>query len=134
MIVADTCLIASLLLNVPNTPDAEAVLTRDPFWTAPNLWRYEFKNVLATYIRFAGLSVETAIEVFDKAAEIILPQNVEIASAMIIRLASERKLSAYDAEYLALAASIDLKLVTLDKGLLKAGAGIAVTPQEAVAR
>jgi predicted nucleic acid-binding protein len=71
MIVADTSLIASLLLSTPATASAEAVLERDPEWTAPHLWRYEFKNVLATQMRVLGLPPDKAVAIFEKAAEVI---------------------------------------------------------------
>jgi len=59
MIVADTSLIASLLLPTSGNEAAEAVLEKDPEWNAPILWRYEFKNLLATQMRVLGLPVDT---------------------------------------------------------------------------
>lgn len=51
MIVADTNLIAYLLIPGPFSKDAERVQRRDPDWRAPWLWRSEFLNVLSLYVR-----------------------------------------------------------------------------------
>lgn len=128
MIVADTTLIASLLLSTPATKAAEAVLERDPEWTAPGLWRYEFKNVLATQVRLLGLPLDDAAALFEKAGEVIIDPPVELEPGAILRLAQGKKLSAYDAEFLALALALKVKLVTLDKGILTAAPDAAITP------
>jgi predicted nucleic acid-binding protein len=47
---------------------------------------------------------------------------------VILRLAHSRKLSGYDAEFLGLAIALGIKMVTLDKGVLKAAPGIAISP------
>lgn len=51
MIVVDTNVIASLW--VPNDMEelAYKVLKKDPDWIVPLLWRSEFSNILALYLR-----------------------------------------------------------------------------------
>jgi len=51
VIVADTNLIAYLVMPSPYTEAAERLLVREPDWVAPTLWRSEFRNVLALYLR-----------------------------------------------------------------------------------
>ena len=51
MIVADTNMIAYLLLGGGGTALARSVFQRDLNWPAPVLWRSEFGNILAGYIR-----------------------------------------------------------------------------------
>lgn len=129
MIVADTNLIATLLLSTPATVTAEAVLEKDPEWIAPALWRYEFRNVLSTQIRVLGLPVDDAIALFEKAEEIVIEPEIEVDAGSILRFAHANKLSAYDAEFAALAVALKLKLVTIDNGILKAIPNLAVAPK-----
>ena len=128
VIVADTSLIASLLLPGPNNGIAEKVLRKDPEWVAPGLWRYEFMNVLATQVRVAGAPVDNAISYFEKAEEIVLPGPVEAPAAEVLRLAAERRLTAYDAQFLAMALTLDVTLVTFDRAIVAASGGRAVSP------
>ncbi|MGA3171341.1 MAG: type II toxin-antitoxin system VapC family toxin [Chthoniobacteraceae bacterium] len=130
MIVADTSLIASLLLSTPATDAAENVLKSDPEWTAPDLWRYEFKNVLATRVRQLGLPLDHAMALFGKAEEVISPSDFEVHPGAILNLAHTKKLSAYDAEFVALAIVLRVKLVTLDRGILRAAPDVAISPEE----
>ncbi|MCP9821885.1 type II toxin-antitoxin system VapC family toxin [Cyanobium sp. L1E-Cus] len=51
MIVVDTNVLAYLLLPGPKTSLAEALLLEQPRWTAPPLWRSEWRNVLSGYLR-----------------------------------------------------------------------------------
>ncbi len=67
MIVADTNVIAYLLIPSPFTAMAERVYRRDAEWVAPRLWRSEFRNVLSLYVRRAVLTLEQAIGLQDEA-------------------------------------------------------------------
>ena len=51
MIVADTNTIAYLYINSEKSAQAEQLLMREPRWIAPSLWKSEFRNVLALYLR-----------------------------------------------------------------------------------
>lgn len=128
MIVADTSLIASLLLSTPATRVAESVLEKDPHWTAPALWRYEFKNVLATQVRVLGLPLDQAVALFEMAEEVMAEPEIEVDPRAILHLAHSKKLSAYDAEFLGLAQALKVKIVTFDKGILKAAPDVAIAP------
>jgi predicted nucleic acid-binding protein len=129
MIVADTSLIASLLLSTAATKVAEAVLENDPEWVAPSLWRSEFRNVLATQIKVLGLPVDDAVALFEKAEEVVGEPAMEAETQEILRLAHGKKLSAYDAEYVALARILKIPLVTFDTGILKAASQDAISPK-----
>jgi predicted nucleic acid-binding protein len=51
MIVVDTNVIAYLYLTGEYSDLSERLLEHDPDWMAPRLWRSEFRNVLALYLR-----------------------------------------------------------------------------------
>ena len=51
MIVVDTNVVSYLYLNGERSHQAEKLLSLDPHWCAPVLWRSEFRNVLGLYLR-----------------------------------------------------------------------------------
>lgn len=129
MIVVDTNIIASLLLPSPAVPTAEALMRKDSGWMAPGIWRYEFKNVLAMQIRVMGMQLEKAVSLFENAEELVIKPETEPNPSAVLLLAREKKLSAYDAEFVALAQALKVKLVTADRGILKASPDVAVSPE-----
>lgn len=60
MIVVDSNILAYLYLPGEFTVAAETLLEREPEWAAPPLWRSEFRNILAGYMRRNMLSFEQA--------------------------------------------------------------------------
>lgn len=130
MIVADCSLLAYLLIEGEHTARAEEVLRRDPSWCAPFLWRSEFRNVLVSHIRHRSLPLEEARAKMAEAEELLGVRSLAVNSSQVLEDAAFRKISAYDAEYLALAATLHVPLVTFDHKLLAAGQGVAVSAED----
>jgi predicted nucleic acid-binding protein len=130
MIVADTNLIAYLLIQSPQTPDAEAVFQKDPSWTAPVLWRSEFRNVLALYLRQAHLTLADALQYMQEAEALLADREYEVPSAAVLQLAQQSGCTAYDCEFVHVAQELGVPLVTSDKRVLSAFPGLAVSLQE----
>ena len=61
MIVVGSNVVAYLYLPSEHSARAEALLERDPDWAAPVLWRSEFRNILAGYLRREAISFEQAV-------------------------------------------------------------------------
>ena len=115
MIVADTNLIAYLLIEGEFTDRAERVYQDDNSWAAPYLWRSEFRNILALYLRKEYLSIAEAKSKMQIAERIIAGKEFELLSVEILDLAMQSSLSAYDCEYVLLAQKLEIKLVTNDR-------------------
>lgn len=130
MIVADCSLLAYLLIEGGHTARAEEVLRRDPEWCAPFLWRSEFRNVLASHTRLRSLSLEDALAKMEEAESLLGQGSLAVHSPEVLAVAADRKISAYDAEYLALARHLDAPLVTFDRKLLAAAPDVAVSAEE----
>lgn len=126
MIVVDTNVVAYLYLPGEYTPAAEALLERDSNWAAPILWRSEFRNILAGYLRRGSLSFEQAHGIQREAENLLAGAEYEVDSLGVLELVRESDCSAYDCEFVALARTLGTKLVTMDAKLLRAFPGIAV--------
>ncbi len=126
MIVVDTHLISYLHLESPYAALAERALLKDPDWAAPLLWRSEFRNVLALYLRKGLLSLEASRQIMANALDLMAMREVEVSSDRVLRLVADSTCSAYDCEFVALAQELGVGLVTLDKRILKDFPAIAL--------
>lgn len=120
MIVVDVNVLAYLLIPGKFTASAEQLLEADAAWAAPRLWRSELRNILATYLRSNLLELSDALQLFQRAADILGTEEYEVETTDVLRLSKLGKCSAYDGEYVALAEFLDLPFVTADRKLAKA--------------
>jgi len=117
VIVADTNLIAYLAMPSPYTEAAERLLVREPEWVAPVLWRSEFRNVLALYLRKGLIRFEQALAIQAEMESLFQGKEYEVASLEVLSLVNQSECSAYDCEFVALAKGLGVKLVTMDRKL-----------------
>jgi predicted nucleic acid-binding protein len=127
MIVADTNLIAYLMIEGDFTPQAELVYQLDSNWIAPYLWRSEFRNILAPYLRKNYLSMAEAKTIMAQAEALMKNKEFELDSASILEMIENSTLSAYDCEYVVLAKKLGINLITNDQKILKSFPDLAVS-------
>jgi predicted nucleic acid-binding protein len=127
MIVVDTNIIAALYLEAQRSSQAEQLLVKNSNWAAPILWRSEFLNVLALYIRKGYLSLAQANQIMQEAMRLMQGREYEIVSLHVLELVNSSHCSAYDCEFVALAQDIETSLVTLDKKILNNFPEVAVS-------
>lgn len=120
MIVVDSNVVAYLYLPSEHTARAEALLEREPDWSAPLLWRSEFRNILAGYLRRKTLTFDQACSLQGEAEDLLAGAEFEVDSNVVLGLVRDSDCSAYDCEFIALAHKLQTKLVTMDAKLLKA--------------
>jgi predicted nucleic acid-binding protein len=120
MIVVDSNVLAYLYLPGERTADAEALFEQDPEWAAPILWRSEFRNILAGYVRRKTLTFEQACSLQNEAEDLLSGSEFEVDSRAVLELVRDSDCSAYDCEFIALAIKLDTKMVTADKKVLRA--------------
>lgn len=120
MIVVDSNVVAYLYLPGDYTEAAEALLGHDADWAAPLLWRSEFRNILAGYMRRRTLTLEMACDLQREAESLLAGAEHEVDSRQVLELVRDSACSAYDCEFVALAMTLGVKLVTMDAKLLKA--------------
>jgi len=118
VIVADTNLIAYLLIPGQYSKEAESVYVKDPQWVAPLLWRSEFRNILALYVRRGLMDLHDAYGTMEQAERLMRGQEFEVVSARVLRLAATSGCCAYDCEFVALAQDLGVTMVTSDRILV----------------
>jgi len=127
MIIADTSIISYLLLPTSYTDSVENIYKIDPDWSAPILWKSEFRNVMALYLRKKIITLEKAMQLQDTAESIIIHNEYDVSSPQVLALINESNCSSYDCEFVSLAHHFDTKLVTQDKKILKAFPATAIS-------
>ena len=134
MIVVDTNVIGYLYLSSERSAQAEQALLRDAEWTAPLLWRSELRNVLAKYIRNKLLSLEEAVQIMDEAIAMMRNGEFGVSSLQVLSLAALSGCSAFDCEFVALARSLEVPLVTVDRQILEQFSETAISLDDFMAQ
>ncbi len=134
MIVADVNLVAYLLISGEHTEDSRAVLRQDGEWAFPYLWRSEFRNILAMHIQHRGMSLSDASLLWDSAASLARNHEYAVDPQVILKLVASHPLTAYDAEYVALAEYLRVPLITFDHKLQAAAPGTALSAEEFISK
>lgn len=126
MIVVDTNVVAYLLTGAGPREAAARLLVRDPEWTAPPILLSELRNVMVGLLRREQLQPQDAAEICQDAEAILGDRVVSVSSASVLNVAIGGGLSAYDAEFVAVARHLGLTLVTADQAILQAAPDVAV--------
>lgn len=132
VIVADTNLIAYLVIRDERSELADTVFKTDPIWAAPLLWQSELRSALAKYIQHAGMSMEAALGALHSAEEVMDGREYQVSSDRVLELAARSKCTACDCEYIALAQELNVPLVTADRQLLRGFPKTAVSMEKFV--
>lgn len=119
MIVVDTNIISYLFLPSKFSELTEELISKDPHWIAPILWRSEFRNVLAGYIRNDLIEFEDATTIMNRAENLLYESEYQVSSISVLNLVLNSNCSAYDCEYIALAKQTKSFLVTQDEKVIK---------------
>lgn len=134
MIVVDSNVVAYYWVNGPLTEIAQRVQTKDSEWHVPILWRSEMRSILTGYLRDGSLSAEQITRLMTSAEESFVGREHIVSSDKVFQIAGETRLSAYDCEFVALASTLGVPLVTADRAVLKAFPDRALTMQQFVQR
>jgi predicted nucleic acid-binding protein len=119
VIVVDTNVLVYFVLPGEHSRSAERLVERDSEWHAPTLWRSEFRNVLAHYLRRGLLRVEEATDAFRAAESAVAGREFAVETGRVLELVERSTCSAYDCEFVALAEELGCQLVTGDRRILK---------------
>jgi predicted nucleic acid-binding protein len=120
VIAVDTNVVAYLFLRGEFAAQAEVWLRRDRDWAAPLLWRSEFRNLLAGYLRRKQLTFDAMREIQREAEALLIGNEHEVDSLRVLELVRDSDCSAYDCEFVSVAMRLGVKLLTADSKVLKA--------------
>ena len=130
MIVADASLIACLLLPVADrTANELAVRVRalDASWVAAPIWRLEFLNAAAGYLRRGLITAENVLDAYDLAARAVV--SFRPSYRAVAELLGQSTCTSYDLAYVQVARETGAPLVTFDRELLHEFPGTAAHPE-----
>ena len=134
MIVVDTNVIHYCWVRGQNTEVAQAVRRQDHDWHVPILWRSELRNVLTAYLRRGLMSRVQIVGILTVADKALAGSEHSVSDDLVLDVVEGSSLTAYDAEFVALASALSVPLVTSDKAVLKAFPDLALTMEAFVAR
>jgi predicted nucleic acid-binding protein len=123
--VIDNSIVMVWAFEDENDPYATRILNAMPGRTAlvPPIWLWEITNALVVARRRGRITDEGASLFYAQLDSMLIEvvQPVFLADMReVYRIAGQYRLTAYDAEYLALALRTHLPLATLDRDLLRA--------------
>jgi predicted nucleic acid-binding protein len=127
VIIADSGVLVYFWLPSALSEWAEAAKAQDGVWAAPVLWRAEFRNVLAGYLRQKLLTEAEANAAFLDAQKDLGAHEFTVPTERILKLVLASDCTAYDCEYVALAQDLKVPLVTTDRQVLRAFPKTAVS-------
>ena len=134
MIVVDTNILAYMVFRTSYSDQVAKLHELDPVWEVPLLWKSEFLNVVASYFRRNLITYQEAIHSFDYAEKLVNLHEHTISGVMVMELIAGSTCSSYDCEFVALAKSMETKLITYDKQIIKEFPGIAVRPEDYISK
>ncbi len=134
MIVVDANILIYSLIKCDHSPLIQKLRGKDADRRTTALCLHETLNVLATYHRREVLTLAQCRDLLGHAERFIKAAPCEVAMDKALAIAAQYAITGYDAQYVALAQSLDAPLVTEERKLQEAVPGIAVSMQEFLAR
>jgi len=116
----------------PFSAAADAAWAKDTDWIMRILWRSEFRNALAGSIRRRSLTVEEAIAIANLAEAMLDRKEFAVSTSAVLQLVSRSNCSAYDCEFVALAYANGVRLLTVDRRILREFPDVAISLQKFV--
>jgi predicted nucleic acid-binding protein len=126
--VIDASVAACWLLPDEGSARADAAYARFPADSAvvPSLWWFEMRNIFIINERRGRIDSSKTSRALALLAGLPIRLDHQADEAVVLELARQQRLTAYDAAYLELAQRLDLPLATLDDALIRAARAIGV--------
>jgi predicted nucleic acid-binding protein len=132
MIVVDSNVIAYCWIHGQRSAQAHRLRQLDPDWHAPVLWRSELRNILTGYRRDGSLAAGQVRKIMAAAEAGFAGREHHLPSGRVFAVTETHRLSACDAEFVALAEILGVPLVTEDRAVLRSWPGRALSLEAAL--
>jgi predicted nucleic acid-binding protein len=131
MIVADTNVVASLLIHSDLSTKAEALRAKDHDWHVPSLFVHEWLNVVTLNVMTAKFERDEGLRVFRRGLAM-----VKVASSLpdplrVLNLHLSSGCSSYDCQFVDLAQQLRVALYTSDREVLRSFPDVAAALKSA---
>jgi len=130
MIPVDANILAYFFIESPFTELARQVFAEDQEWVVPALWRHEFISILLKIARQGSQSEADLLTIWENANALVKGNEKEVDMRQAFHLAIQQRVSSYDAQYIALAQTLGIPLVTEDRKLRQAAPNLTVSMQD----
>lgn len=134
MIVVDANILIYSLIEGDYSPLVHKLRERDMDWRTTGLCLHEILNVLATYQRRDILTLAQCKKLLEHAEHFMKVAQCEMKMDAALAVAAKYTITGYDAQYVALAQSLNVPLITEDQKLREAVPGIAFSMQDFLAQ
>lgn len=134
MLVVDVNVLVEVIFEDARSDEARELFTLEPEWATPVLWRHEFLNVLATRQRADRLPEGLVQQAWREADALFSRCEHRVSESAALSTAVRKSITAYDAQYLTLAESLDAPLITEDQTLRRAAGSRAMGLRRALAQ
>lgn len=134
MIVVDANILVYSLIEGDYSLLVHKLREKDVDWRTTALCLHETLNVLATYQRRDVLTLAQCKKLLGHAERFMKVAQCEVKMDAALALAAKYAITGYDAQYVALAQSLNAPLITEDRKLREAVPGIAFSMQEFLAQ
>lgn len=134
MIVVDANILVYSLIECDHSPLIRKLREKDADWRTAGLCLHEILNVLATYRRRDVLTLAQCKKLLEHAEHFIQAAQCEVKMDTALAVAGKYAITGYDAQYVALAQSLNAPLITEDRKLREAVPGIAFSMREFLVR
>jgi predicted nucleic acid-binding protein len=114
VIIVDTLIIASFWLPSEFSEAAIQALKKDPQWTAPFLWRTQFRNIVAARLRRREITLELGLKFLAGAETMLKGSEFFVPYGQVMEQVRRSNCSAFACEFVALAQDLNCPLITLD--------------------
>jgi predicted nucleic acid-binding protein len=117
MIVVDTNIVAYAFIEGEHTEAAREFFSSAGDWAVPPIFEHEIANILVSYGSIKGFSIQSCAALMREIGQFTAGRTLAVDMEQVIACSIQRKLAAYDGQFVWLAESLGGMCLTEDREL-----------------